>query len=398
MGGTATLRCVWEAAQPRAAGPPSVPAFNDTRSRLESALIVTLQVLHVVESLAPEAGSVGVSLPGLFAALAERGIESTAVTLGQDEQDLPYVRSTRFEPGLAEQLVREASVVHAHGWGSGMGRSLARAAEKAGTPLVISPLGELSEGPHHQATWRDKLRGLLGANRLVRRAAVITAVNEAERRAVRAAGYGGQVVALPCGLRMDAYEATDASAVELPAAPDGRCLLLLGPLHPLEGFVPLMKALAEIGREADGWYVALAGRETGNWRKMLEAAIQRKGASDRVVLGPAADVATQRAWLARASVLASPSLHFRCPVSIMQAVAAGVPVVASDRAAPDGLNEKIRCCAPRRHELREALRFVLQLSDEDRAALAAEARDAGRSLFDWSVLGDQYVQLYQGLA
>ena len=359
---------------------------------------MTLQVLHVVESLAPEAGSVAVSLRGLFTALEERGIESEAVTLDQDERDLQDVRSTGFEPSIAGRLVRDASVVHVHGWGTGMGRSLARAAEKAGTPLVISPLGELSEGRHHQATWRDRLRGFLGESRLVRRAAVITVVNEAERRAVQAGGYGSRVEVLPYGLRMVEYEAADSPAVELPPAPDGRGLLLLGPLHPLEGFVPLMKAFAEIGPDADGWYVALAGRETGNWRKMLEAAIQRKGASDRVVVAPAADVATQQAWLARASALASPSLHFRCPVSIMQAVAAGVPVIASDRVAPDGLNGKIRSCAPRRDKLREALRFVLQLSDEDRASMAAEARDAGRSLFDWSVLVDQYVPLYQGLA
>ena len=375
-----------------------VLAFKDTRSRLESAPIVTLQVLHVVESLAQEAGSVAITLPGLFTTLAERGIESTASFFDQRKYELPDVHGTGFEPGIAGRLVHEASVVHVHGWGTEIGRSLARAAEKAGTPLVISPLGELSEGPHHQATWRDRLHGILGKNRLVRRAAVITVLNEAERRAVRAAGYGGRVDVLPYGLRMDEYVGAAEPAAGLPPAPDGRCLLMLGPFHPLEGFVPLLKAFAEIGADADGWYVVLAGREAGDWRKMLEAAIQRKGASDRIALGPAANVRTQRAWLARASVLASPSLHFRCPVSIMQALAAGVPVITSDRAAPDGLDEKIRCCAPRRDELREALRFVLQLSDEDRAAMAAEARDAGRSLYDWSVLVDQYVQLYQGLA
>ena len=377
---------------------PSIAAFNDTWSRLESAPIMTLQVLHVVESLAPEAGSVAVSLRGLFTALEERGVESAAVTVDQDEQDLPDVRSTGFEPSSAGQLVRDASVVHVHGWGTAMGRSLARAAEKVGTPVVISPLGELSEGRHHPTTWRDKMRGLLGEKHLIRRAAVITVVSEAERHAVQAGGYGDRVEVLPYGLRMIEYATTDAPAVELPSVPEGRSLLLLGPLHPREGFVPLMKAFAEIGPDADGWYVALAGRETGNWRKMLEAAIQRKGASERVVFGPAAEVETQRAWLARASALAAPSLHFCCPVSIMQAVAAGVPVIASDRSAPDGLKEKIRCCAPRRDELREALRFVLRLSDEERTALVAEAREAGRSLFDWSVLVDQYVQLYQGLA
>ena len=88
--------------------------------------------------------------------------------------------------------------------------------------------------------------------------------------------------------------------------------------------MPLLKAFAEIMSEAAGWTIVIAGPEKGDWRKMLEAAVRRKGANEQVRLTSAPDVAAQRAWLDRADVLASPALHVRCPVSIMQAVAAGV--------------------------------------------------------------------------
>ena len=174
--------------------------------------------------------------------------------------------------------------------------------------------------------------------------------------------------------------------------------MLLGPIHPIEGLVRLVKALAEIGTDADGWSGVVAGPEPGDWRKMLEAAIRRKGGAGRVLFTSAPNVETQRAWLARASVLATPSLHFRCPVSIMQAAAVGVPVIASDFAAPDGMNDAIHTCPPTRENLRDALRFILRLSDEERATMAQKACDVCRSMFDWSVLAERYAQLYQDLA
>ena len=344
---------------------------------------MVLRVVHVVESLEPEAGSVAVALRGLLDALEARGIEAEAVTA--------------FEPGAADQLVRGAVVVHFHGWGTALARNMAGAARKAGTPYVISPLGLLSTGPYHQKGWRDRIREFLYENKLVRAAAAITALNARDQQALRAADLNARIQVLPYGLSIGDYEATEDAVDDLPTAPEGRCLLLLGPIHPVEGLVPLLRAVAELGTDADGWNIVFAGRETGDWRKMLEAAVRRKGAADRVLFTTAPDLRTQRAWLARASVLAAPGLHFRCPVSIVQAVAAGVPAIASEHTAPDALDGTIRVCAPNREALKEALRFVFRLSDEDRASLARKARDVSHARLDWPVLVDEYVQLYENL-
>ncbi len=342
-----------------------------------------MHIIHVIESLEPEAGSVAVSLRGLTQALVERGIEAASVT--------------RAEAAAADPLVHKASVVHLHGWGTELARRMAHAARRAGRPYVISPLGSLIAGPYRKRGWRDKLRGLLGNSSLIRGAAAVTALNAAEQQALRAGGLNVNARVLPYGLDMSTFEATHHPNDALPEVPAGRCLLLLGPIHPDEGLVPLVTAFAEIGPVADGWNIVLAGPEIGDWRRQLEAAVRRKGAAERVLFTPAPDVATQRAWLARASVLAAPSLHYRCPVSIMQALAAGVPVVASDRVVPDGLNDALQACAPTREALREALRFVLRLSDEERSSVAQKARAAARARLDWSVLVDRYVQLYREL-
>ncbi len=121
---------------------------------------------------------------------------------------------------------------------------------------------------------------------------------------------------------------------------------MLGPIDPIEGIVPLLKAFAEIGTASDGWNIALVGREVGEWRKMLEAAIRRKGGEDRVQFASAMDLDAQRLWLSRASILAAPSLQIRCPISLLQAAAAGVPVIASRFLAPRTWEPCVRVSAP----------------------------------------------------
>ena len=366
-------------------------------SGLESFSIMTMQVLHVVKSLAPDAGSLGVSLPGLFGALRTHDTESRAVTLDSGDLGLADLPHTPFG-ATAPRLARTADVLHLHDWESTPSKQMAAAALSAGKPYIISPFGSLSEGPHRKKSWPDRIRGVLRENRLVRRAAAVTAYNTAEHQALLGAAINSNVMLLPYGLNVAEYENADIPEYDPPAAFEGQCLLLLGPIHPLEGLVPLLKGFAEIGTEADGWHIVLAGRETGEWRKMLEAAVRRKGASDRVVFTGAPDVATQRAWLAHASALAAPSLHFRPPVSIMQAIAAAVPVIASDRAAPDGLEQVARLTSPNRSALREALRAAIGLTDDERAVLVRKAREVGRSLFDWSVCTEQFVRLYRSVA
>ena len=160
----------------------------------------------------------------------------------------------------------------------------------------------------------------------------------------------------------------------------------------------LLKAFAALGADSDGWSVVLAGPATNEWDKMLEAAVRRKGGTGRVLITPAPDVATQRAWLARASLLVAPSAHVRFPISVMQAVAAGVPVVASRTVVPPGLEKVVRVWGPGQEDLQRALRSVLELSDSQRAELGAKAQVAGRELFDWPVLVEPFVKLYTELA
>ena len=346
------------------------------------------RILHVVESLAPEAGSVAICLRGLLDALASRDVSSETLT----------TRDAASNPDVLGQRVTAADAVHIHGWGYRTAGLAAKAAKQAGRPYILSPLGGLCDGVGHDKGWLTRVRESLIEGGLVRGAVAVTSLNEAEDAALAKRLAGKRPLRLTYGLDTGAYDAPIAEEDSLPPLPEGKILLILGPLHPVEGFVPLLKAFAEIGSIADGWSVVLAGRDDGGWRKMLEAAIRRKGGDDRVVFLPADDVTTQRALLRRASLLALPSLRVRPPVSMLQAMAAGVPVLATSCAAPPDMSDAFRLCGPRQHEIKVALRKMLDLSDEERRAMGRRGREMVRARYDWSTCVDEFLALYERTA
>ncbi len=342
--------------------------------------LMSLSVLHVSESSNPEAGSVAVCLGGLHNALAARGVQSKDVAPRAD----------------VTSVLHGVDIIHIHGWGYESAHRIAAQALRACRPYIVSPHGSITFGQHNKRSWKNRLRLVWRCRRLIRRAACVTAINPPEEHDLTSRRIHPRICVLPYGLSFDEYDGIPTGDSVQPTA--NRSLLMLGSFHPRNGCVALLKAIAEIGPDANGWNVVLAGKDNGEWRKMLESAVRRKKGDDRVVFAEASTVAQQRALLASASLVASPGLHIGLPVSIMQAVASGVPAIASTCTAPPDFNGAIRVFAPRREELRETLRSVLSLPDESRRAMGEKARTVGRAVFDWSVLADQYARLYKSIA
>ncbi len=341
-----------------------------------------LRILHVVESMSPEAGSVTVCLRGLVDSLSATEANSRIAAPG--------------DAGI-DDAIRSVDLVHIHGWGHQFARAAARAAQKSARPYVISPHGVLFRSALRAPSWPSRVTAAIRPDRLLAGAAALAGVNESETSDLLSRQVHPNVVPLPYGLPWEEYQSDEPGDVSLPPAPKGRLLLMLGPIDPVEGLVALLKAVAEIGSLAAGWGVVLAGRTVGDWKDQIEPAIRRKGGADRVLLTTAADITTQRAWLARCSVLVAPGLHIGCGVSVMQAVASGVPVLASSLVVPPRLGDCVHVCKPARGEIKIALRRLIELPDDERRTLARTARQEARTVIDWSCRAADYLQLYHAI-
>ncbi len=108
------------------------------------------------------------------------------------------------------------------------------------------------------------------------------------------------------------------------ASDDGRLFLGVGRLNPQKDFGLLIRAFASFARPEDRLVILGEGPERGR----LTDLIQTLGVADRVEL--VGHVPDTSAWLRRADVFVLSSRYEGVPAVVIEALAAGTPIVATD--------------------------------------------------------------------
>jgi glycosyltransferase involved in cell wall biosynthesis len=220
-----------------------------------------------------------------------------------------------LDPRVAAHLFRElepGSLVHAH---DGHAHALADAvARLRHVPVVVS---------------RRDIPAIRHPRRYERAAAII-AISRAVRRAVLDSGVPeDRIHVVPDGVDLDAVLPARASTTDAPPH-----LVCMAALKPVKGVDVLLEAAALIKRRRPEvrWTVLGDGPERGR----LEARRATLGLADTVTF--AGFVADPLTTLMGATVAVQPSRREALGSSVLDALALGVPVVASD---VDGLPEAL---------------------------------------------------------
>lgn len=312
-----------------------------------------MKILHVAASYLPARryGGTIVSVHGLAAALAARGHDVHVYTTSVDgagNSDVPhgvpvmldgvkvwYFRSPNFRrlyrsPDLAHALAATVAgfdVVHTHAiflWPLWVA---ARAAERAGVSYVVSPRGMLERDLVNEKS--ALLKGLwlaLVERRTLERAAAIHITTS--READEAAAFGFRLPPMheiPNGVDLPAA-APGPPSPPVSALLGGRpYVLFLGRLNWKKGVERLLGAMARVP-DAD---LVVAGNDEDGYRATLEDVAARIGVAPRVTFTGAVHGADKAALLAQAQVLVLPSYSENFGNVVVEAMAAGCPVIVS---------------------------------------------------------------------
>ncbi len=177
---------------------------------------------------------------------------------------------------------------------------------------------------------------------------------------------------------------------------DAPVVIAVGSLYPVKGHVHLVEAARAILDRVPRAQILLVGG--GGLRESLEARARANGVADRVrLLGHRDDVAD---LLALSDVFVLPSLSEGTPLALLEAMAAGLPAVASRVGGVGAVIEPgitgILVPPADSHALAEGITGLLE--DRDRArAMGRAAREAvGRRFSSAAMLG-AYQALYRRL-
>ncbi|HLC20813.1 MAG TPA: glycosyltransferase [Candidatus Methylomirabilis sp.] len=374
-----------------------------------------MKVLVVVPDLSPSTGGPVATVLGLAESLASTtqrvsiaatdfGIEAPPEVDGVDVRLFRCrLRSRRWSPGLWEFLKSEVSrydLVSIHTLWQYPTCAAGMACRRAQVPYVVAPQGMLDRWSVSQKAWRKTLYLLAVEGRTLRRAAALHASSEGERIKSGLERWNRSVSVIPWGVSRAAYtDLPDRSrfADRFPALRDKQFVLFLGRLHPKKQPDVALRAFHKVCAKEKNTFLVLAGPGQAEYVSTLRKSACDLGIEDRVVFtGLLRGRAVQEAYRA-ASLFVLPSWQENFGNAVVEAMAAGCPVVVSDRIdlAPDIERANAGVVAPPSVDA-TAEAVARLLGDEAlRVSLGHNGRRLVLERFTWEGVAPKVLAAYQ---
>jgi glycosyltransferase involved in cell wall biosynthesis len=347
-------------------------------------------VVQICKRLPPEYGTTVCCLDGegeWAADLQARGIEVRALR-----------RRSGFRPQVGRAIAqfaaeRDIDVLHCHQYSPFVYGRIAAMWNRR-LKIVYTEHGRLSDAP---PSWKRRL-----INPLLARfdGSIVAVSHELRDYMIQSRFPRERVRVIHNGIEAaSAATPLDRRRARMLLGLDDRAFVVttVARLDPVKDLVTLVDAFAEVRRRVPGARLVIVG--DGPERQRLEArAAQDDLAGSVRITGYRSDV---RALLPAADVYASSSISEGVSITILEAMATGIPVVAT---AVGGTPEIVSdstdgLLVPSRDPARMAA-AIISLAEDDRrrSALAAAARRRLEASFTIDRMVDDYARSYRGLA
>jgi glycosyltransferase involved in cell wall biosynthesis len=333
----------------------------------------------------------------------QRGVTFHRYPLGRPELlNRPLQRSPALAAALARTLAAGAyDLVHLHSlhlhhcWVTGL------ICQRLGLPYLLRPHGSFDPYIIRKKRPAKWLLEQLFMNRVIRGAAALHFTAQEEWSLARPWIFNRPGVVVPNSLDCQAYQDLPDRSVFLdkyPEAKGRRIVLFLSRLAAKKGLDLLVPAFAAAQQRFGDLHLVLAGPDHGI-AKQVEADLQTHNLRERASITGMIQGAEKLSALAAASCFALPSYSENFGIAVVEALAAGLPVVISDKVniwreiQADHAGLVCRCSVP---SLTENL--ITLLGDPAAAAqLARAGRATARQRYDRAAVAGQLETAYQGL-
>lgn len=379
-----------------------------------------MKVLHVIPSLSRLRGGPTFVVQTLAAHQARAGMEVHVVTTDDDcrgRQAVPlakpvssggatywyFRRTTRaYESsiGLASWLHRYTArfdVVHIHSVFTFPSTAAARIASRRSVPYVIRPLGVLNRwGMRSGRAWAKRLSIRMVEAQMLRRAAAVQFASEKERAETQSACSISRPVVIPNPVEIVPAAAPGLFRARYPMIGDRQMLLFLGRLADGKGAEVLLDAFAALRKRRPRTVLVMSGAGEELYVRSLQGQAEALGIAGAIVWTGFLDQSAKAAALADADVFVAPSQSESFGISVVEALAAGVPAVVSSGV---GIADEIAqagaalVVAPDAGEIANAAERILD-DFELASGLAAQGRELVRRRYQAAAVADRVMQLY----
>ncbi|MCG8431624.1 MAG: glycosyltransferase family 4 protein, partial [Candidatus Omnitrophica bacterium] len=243
---------------------------------------------------------------------------------------LPWMlRDYSLMPGLPGGLLREpADLVHGHCFMSFPMDAACLGARMKKVPFVFSPYFTQRSRPSLPGRLYRKTLGAAAMQ-----ADCVVVISEFERKMIHQAGYRPKRFALiPPGIDVDKFKGVRHNIYERYGIAGRRVILFVGRLDANKGVDILLRAAGTLVKRFPDCMFVIAGDDFGA-RASLESLTQNLSLEDHVLFTGRLGKEDILSAFKHASVFAFPSLYEAFGIVLIEAMAAGTAVVASDSSA-----------------------------------------------------------------
>jgi poly(glycerol-phosphate) alpha-glucosyltransferase len=287
----------------------------------------------------------------------------------------------------AGELAGRADVLHGHGLYVGTNFLFGREARRQGKLLVYHVHGMFEPYILRRSRWKKRLVHRVFEDANIAHVRLWRALTPTEAGQIRACGSKSAIVVAPNGLNLSDYERPihgDAAA-QLHPPKTRRRMLFLGRIHPKKGLDLLLPAWARLGALRKDWELVIAGPDEQDYLGQIRNLAISLGMEHEVQFPGTVTGAAKIALLYSADLFVLPSYSEGLPMSLLEAMACEIPVVATQNCnCPDIYPAGAGWgCEPTVDSVTRTLGIALQISESERTQRGRAGRDLVRRAYCW---------------
>jgi len=365
-----------------------------------------MKIGFLLSSVSREAGGLFQSVRGLAKALASTNADVRVFGIRDDQSavDLeewrplsvqtfrPRVRAWGYSNQLVSAMLEDDfNILSVHGLWKYCSLASHRWHKLTDRPYVVHPHGMLESWALGNARWKKRFAAALYENQHLRGAACLRALSEAEARSFRNYGLHNPICVIPNGI--DLPDPHERNARNRPA--NQKTLLYLGRLHPKKNIRNLIRAWKQTfdSQQTERWVLAIAGWDQGGYEsKLKELAV----GSSITFLGPRFGADKSECYRT-CDAFILPSLSEGLPMTVLEAWSHAKPVLMTPECnLPEGFETNAALqIGTSADEIAAGLKQLIEMSEDDRAAMGIRGHTLVATSFSWPRIGQQMRAVYE---
>ena len=380
-----------------------------------------MKVLQVIPNLDSRSGGPVKALQGLSEKLAERGIQVTIFTTQNGHKAPPISISSEvkceifpsygpgrfaFSPSFEKavrKVIKQFDLVHIHTlWSFPVGVA-GHYCRKFNVPYLVRPCGMLAPLSLSHKPFRKKIYSFLIERKNLNEAKAVHFATSAEKDLSSVFDLKTKAVVIPLGINQRDY-------ADLPPRGEFRkkhtdligkkIILFLGRIVARKGIHLLVDAFSHVVQTVKDAHLVIAGPDDERLAEELKRRFHQQNLNHHVTLPGFLQGREKLALFRDSDIFCLPSYYENFGVAVIEAMAAGLPVVISDQVNISSEVQK-KCAGivvPCQAEpIASAFRRLLE-DGELRKTMGQNGQKLVYEKYQWDVIVDEVIKLYESAA